>query len=128
MTAAHGDAFQALRLRGAPADVLARLAAGGLPGQAACDAVAAASLVSRLRTRFSPRAPLSPAEIARLPVIAALADDALEMEGGTEAAHRFWTSPMPWLGGKTPAGALADRGGPGAIEDLINRLKYGIPP
>ena len=58
----------------------------------------------------------------------ALADDALEMEGGTEAAHRFWTSPMPWLGGKTPAGALADRGGPGAIEDLINRLKYGIPP
>ena len=128
MTAAHGEAFQALRVRGAPADVLARLAAGGLQGKAACDAVAASGPMSRLWSRLSPRAPLGRAEIARLTAIAALADDVLEMEGSTEAAQRFWTSPMPWLGGKTPAETLAGRSGPGIIDDLVNRLRYGIPP
>jgi putative toxin-antitoxin system antitoxin component (TIGR02293 family) len=123
-----GDAFEALRVRGAPADVLARLAASGLPGKAACDAVAAASLVSRLRARLAPQASLSRLEIARLTAVAALADDVLEMEGSAQAAHRFWTGPMPWLGGKSPAETLSGRNGPGVVDDLVIRLKYGIPP
>jgi putative toxin-antitoxin system antitoxin component (TIGR02293 family) len=125
---AYEDAFAALRARGAPADVLARLAATGLPGRAACDAVAAASLAHRLRVRFSPQARLSRVENARLAAIAALADDVLEMEGNPESAHRFWTGPMPWLGGRTPAETLAGRNGTGVVDDLVNRLKHGIPP
>lgn len=131
MTAPGGqeqDALQPLREHGAPADVLARLAASGLPGEAACAAVAAASPLGRLRRMLAPHAALSAAEHARLTSIAALADDVLEMEGRLEAARRFWTTAMPWFGDKTPAEALTRRDGPGEVADLVSRVKYGIAP
>jgi putative toxin-antitoxin system antitoxin component (TIGR02293 family) len=113
---------------GVAPEELERLAASGLPDQAIRDAVAAKSLLSRLRARFAPRSPLSKAERRRLAALAVLADDVLEMEGGAEEARAFWTRPMPWLGGKTPAETLASRDGIGVIDDLVNRIKYGIPP
>jgi putative toxin-antitoxin system antitoxin component (TIGR02293 family) len=128
VTPAGGDGLQPLRARGASADLLARLAASGLSDVEIADGVAAASLISRLRARLAPRSSLTKAETARLAAIAALADEVLELEGSAEAARRFWTAAMPWLGGKTPAETLATNDGPGVIQDLVNRLKYGIPP
>jgi uncharacterized protein (DUF2384 family) len=127
MTTADQDSLQPLRARGAPEELLARLAASGLPGKAACVAVAPGPM-GRLRARFLPQAPLSKTESARLAAVAALAADVLEMEGNAQAAQRFWTTAMPWLGGMTPAATLARPDGPGVIDDLVNRLKYGIPP
>jgi len=81
-----------------------------------------------LRRWFRSDAPLSAAEALRLKTIVDLAADVLDLNGGAEGAARWWTTQIPWLGGRTPAATLARRDGPSIVEDLVNRIKYGIPP
>jgi uncharacterized protein (DUF2384 family) len=85
-------------------------------------------LLGRLRRRLRPQSSLSVSEQQRLQAIAKIAAEIDDMEGGAEKALRFWHQSMPWLGGKTPAEVLIQRDGLGVIDDLINRIKYGIYP
>jgi putative toxin-antitoxin system antitoxin component (TIGR02293 family) len=120
------QALAALRARGAEARLVDKIAASGLPAATALRAIQAIGLPGRLRRWLRPDAPLSEEERQRLAAVATIAADVDEMEGGAANAGRFWDGAMPWLGGKTPAQALVRRDGPGVIEDLVTRIKYGI--
>ena len=118
------QAKDVLRARGADPALLERIAQSGLSVAVA----SATGVLGRLWRPLRPEAPLSSEERQRLQAVAELAADVADMEQGADGARRFWNGPMPWLSGRTPAQALAHRGGLGVIDDLLNRLKYGIYP
>jgi putative toxin-antitoxin system antitoxin component (TIGR02293 family) len=119
-------ALALLLARGGDPAEIERIVASGLPVAVALRAVEATGLLSRLRRRLRPQSPLSPSERQCLQAVAKIAAEVDDMEGGADNASRFWHQPMPWLGDKTPAEALVRRDGLGVIDDLINRIKYGI--
>jgi uncharacterized protein (DUF2384 family) len=121
------DDLAALRRRGADPDLLERIAASGLPGERLRRGLEATGAIDAVRRRFWPNTTLSAAEASRLKTIADLAADVLSLNGSTDAAERWWTMEIPWLGGRTPAATLARHDGPSIVEDLVNRIKYGIP-
>lgn len=121
------DDFDALRARGASADLIEAIAAAGVPAAVVRRAVEQAGFFGRLRLLINRRAPLSVAERARLVAVADQARAVADSEGGFEGARRFWTTAMPWLGGRTPADCLA-RGEIGAVAELRARIDLGIPP
>jgi hypothetical protein len=119
--------LSSFRARGAPAALIEAIARSGLPGDAACGAVASVGLLNCIRLIFLPNAPLSARERAMLEAVAELAVEVAADEGDAEGARRFWLASMPWLHGKTPAYWLA-RGDIGGIVDLRRRINFGIPP
>ena len=102
MTTAGGDGLEPLRRRDAPEELLAQLAGSGLPGAAACRAVATSSMIGRLRARLLPRSRLTKAEGARLEAIAVLAADVRDMKGSAERAGQFWCFAMPGSAARHP--------------------------
>ncbi len=119
-------ALTALRDHGADGATVARIVAAGLPVSVALRAVESGGWMARLRRMLRPSAPLSGPERRRLASVADVAAAVAEMEPDAESIRRFWHTPMPWLGGRSPAEAMAAREGPAIVADLVHRVRYGI--
>ncbi len=119
-------ALEVLRRRGASDQLVAKAVAAGLPPPTLLRAIEAAGWICRLRRWLRPSAPLSSEEQRRLANIAELAEAVAELEPDAAGVERFWRTPMPWLGGRSPVDTLASRDGPAVVADLVNRLRYGI--
>lgn len=127
MTGNDGKAaLEVLRQRGASDQLVAKAMAAGLPPPTLLRAIEAGGWTCRLRRWLRPQAPLSGEERRRLEGIAELAAAVAELEPDEAGVARFWRTPMPWLGGRTPIDTLASRDGPAAVADLANRLRHGI--
>lgn len=71
---------------------------------------------------------LSRDESDRVARIARIWEFAMDVWKSEDAAHRFLSSPHMLLGGRVPCDfALASELGAREVEDLLGRLKYGIP-
>jgi len=75
------------------------------------------------------RGGLAGAESERLPCLAGVLEKATALfEGNAAAARRWLQAPNHALGNVTPLAFAQTKIGVRAVEDLIGRLEYGVPP